>query len=80
MSVESTVIAAIKRILEHQGLAEVEVVACSELYDDGIGLDSMCVAELSAVLEKAYGNDPYTSGEEPQSVQDIVDFYERGHA
>ena len=80
MSVESTVIAAIKRILEHQGLAEVEVVASAELYDDGIGLDSMCVAELSAVLEKTYGKDPYTSGEEPQSVQDIVDFYESGNA
>ena len=77
MNVVDTIIAAIVRILKHQGLEEVEVSADSKLYDGGIGLDSMSVAELSAVLEKTYGKDPYTSGEDPQSVGDIVDFYER---
>lgn len=80
MTIEETVIAMIKRIIKHQALEEAEVVASSELYDNGIGLDSMCVAELSAVLEKTYGTDPYTSGELPQTVQDIVDFYEPSRA
>ena len=36
----------------------------------------MCVAELSAVLEKKYGQDPYTSGLLPETVRDLVEFYE----
>ena len=78
MSVEAKIVTAIERILEHQGIDEVEVAATSLLYDEGLDLDSMCVAELSAVLEKIFGTDPYTSGENPQSVQDLVDFYEPG--
>ena len=80
MSVEDTVIAAIRRILKRQGFPETEVALDSKLYGEGIGLDSMSVAELSAALEKTYGKDPYTSGEDPQSVRDIVEFYERSAA
>ncbi len=65
----------IKTILQHQGLPETDVELESELYDDGIGLDSLCVAELSAMLEKAYGSDPYTSKVLPRTVTDIVNFY-----
>jgi acyl carrier protein len=63
-------------VLRHQGLAETEVTPDSELYDEGIGLDSMCVAELSALLEKEYGHEPYTSGLMPGTVADIIGFYE----
>jgi acyl carrier protein len=46
------------------------------LYADGIGLDSLETAELSAVLEDALGTDPFSSGGEmPQTVSDILDFY-----
>ena len=75
MSTEKEIIQIIKTILENQALPETEVAASSELYDNGIGLDSLCVAELSAMLEKTYGQDPYTSGAMPQTVQDIVAFY-----
>lgn len=75
MGSEQEIISMIKTILQHQGLPETEVLLSSELYDDGIGLDSLCVAELSAVLEKAYGRDPYTSKVLPRTVADIVDFY-----
>lgn len=75
MTVESKVIELIQLILKHQGLAEVEVTLDSALYDEGIGLDSLAVAELSAVLEKTYGKDPYTSGVLPNTVADIIAFY-----
>lgn len=75
MSKENEIIQIIKTILENQALPETEVELSSQLYDDGIGLDSLCVAELSAMLEKAYGRDPYTSGAMPQTVEDVVAFY-----
>ena len=75
MSKESEIIEMIKTILKNQAMRETEVEIDSELYDEGIGLDSLCVAELSAMLEKAYGSDPYTSKVMPRTVRDIVNFY-----
>ena len=48
----------------------------TSLYSEGIGLDSLETAELSAVLEDELGSDPFTNGQVPQTVGDIVDFYE----
>jgi acyl carrier protein len=75
MATEAEVIVIIKEILKHQGMGDLEVSADSRLYDDGLGLDSLCVAELSVALEKAYGKDPYTHQKLPQTVSDIVAFY-----
>lgn len=75
MSKEVEVIEMIKSILRYQAMPEAVIELSSELYDDGIGLDSLCVAELSAMLEKAYGRDPYTSKVVPRTVNDIVSFY-----
>lgn len=76
MSVEAHVIELIRTILKHQELPEADVRSDSPLYDDGVGMDSLAVAELSAQLEKEFGRDPYTSGILPQTVRDIVDFYD----
>ena len=75
MSKETEIVEMIKLILKHQAFPETPVELSSDLYDDGIGLDSLCVAELSAMLEKAYGSDPYSSRVLPQTVNDIVQFY-----
>jgi acyl carrier protein len=55
----------------------VEVLAPDlPLYADGIGLDSLETAELSAVLEDTFGTDPFSSGGDmPQTVGDILGFY-----
>jgi acyl carrier protein len=45
------------------------------LYAEGIGLDSLETAELSAVLEDEFGSDPFSAGEVPQTVAEILDFY-----
>ena len=45
------------------------------LYADGIGLDSLETAELSAVLEDAFGSDPFQGATMPQTVGDILAFY-----
>ena len=75
LSKESEIIDIIKTILKHQAFPETVVESSSELYEDGVGLDSLCVAELSATLEKAYGSDPYSSKILPRTVGDIVTFY-----
>jgi acyl carrier protein len=46
------------------------------LYADGLGLDSVEAAELSAVLEDEFGSDPFSAGDVPETVGDIVAFYE----
>lgn len=50
----------------------------TSLYAEGIGLDSLETAELSAVLEDELGRDPFSEGQTPQTVGDIVAFYDDG--
>ncbi len=45
------------------------------LYADGVGLDSLEAAELSATLEDELGSDPFTADEMPQTLRDILAFY-----
>jgi acyl carrier protein len=46
------------------------------LFADGIGLDSLETAELSAVLEDEFGRDPFSSETMPETVGDILDFFD----
>ena len=46
------------------------------LYADGIGLDSLDAAELSAVLEDELGTSPFDESEMPETVGDIISFYD----
>ncbi len=46
------------------------------LWGNGLGLDSLEAAELSAMLEDEFGSDPFSAaGELPTSVGDILAFY-----
>jgi acyl carrier protein len=46
------------------------------LWGDGLGLDSLEAAELSAMLEDAFGSDPFSVGADlPETVGDVVAFY-----
>jgi acyl carrier protein len=50
------------------------------LYAEGLGLDSLDAAELSAQLEDEFGSDPFTAalqaGDElPETVGDVVAYY-----
>ena len=49
------------------------------LYGGGLQLDSLETAELSALLEDAFGVDPFSAGGKmPETVGEILDFYKRG--
>jgi acyl carrier protein len=52
-----------------------DLTPATALFADGIGLDSLEVAELSALLEDEYGSDPFTADTMPQTVGDILAFY-----
>ena len=46
------------------------------LWGDGLGLDSLEAAELSAMLEDELGSDPFSAGGDlPERVGDVVAFY-----
>ena len=58
----------------------IDLAPQTSLFADGIGLDSLETAELSAVLEDTLGQDPFSSGDQmPQTVGEVLDFYGRGH-
>ena len=46
------------------------------LYGSGLELDSLEVAELSALLEDEFGSDPFsTAPDMPETVGDVLAFY-----
>lgn len=47
----------------------------TSLYAEGAGLDSLETAELSAVLEDEFVDDPFTQDEMPQTLGDILAYY-----
>jgi acyl carrier protein len=46
------------------------------LWGDGLGLDSLEAAELSAMLEDEFGSDPFSAGGDlPERIADVLAFY-----
>jgi acyl carrier protein len=65
----------IRTFLDRANKPAEELTAETTLYADGLGLDSLETAELSATLEDEHGSDPFSSGPMPQTVGDILAFY-----
>jgi len=53
-----------------------ELTPATPLFAEGIGLDSLETAELSALLEDTHGTDPFSTTEMPQTIGEIFAFYE----
>lgn len=68
---EQTVRDFVKRVKK---VDDVELDA--PLYADGVGLDSLETAELSAVLEDELGTDPFSADQMPQTLREIMSFYD----
>lgn len=57
------------------------VTAQTGLWGDGLQLDSLEAAELSATLEDEFGRDPFTASDDlPETIADILAFYEAAPA
>ncbi len=78
MSSSDRVRGTIRSFLERQnsGSDDIAVDAETRLFGEGLGLDSLQTAELSVMLEDEIGRDPFSEGELPQTVGEILDFYE----
>jgi acyl carrier protein len=72
----SKVLTIIRELLERLEKSHGELTEATPLYADGLGLDSVEAAELSAILEDEFGTDPYSEGDVPETVGDILAFYE----
>ncbi len=72
---QAEVEATIRTFLVRAKKSTENVTSETPLYADGIGLDSLETAELSAVLEDTHGTDPFSGGLMPQTISDIVQFY-----
>ncbi len=71
----TVVVATIQRLLERRNEGNVELHAGSRLYED-LRLDSLEIAELSAILEEDMGCDPYNEGLAPRTVAEVIAFYD----
>jgi acyl carrier protein len=65
----------IQVLLERRGAGGVEILPDSKLTAD-LGLDSLELAELSAVLEDEVGYDPYSDGIVPETVAELMAYYD----
>lgn len=72
----TTVMSIISQFLDRLEKSQGELTGDTPLYADGLGLDSVEAAELSAILEDEFGTDPFSQGEVPETVGDIIEFYE----
>jgi acyl carrier protein len=66
--------AAIREFLSHHNKGA-DIDLTTSLFAEGLELDSLATAELSAVLEDAVGQDPFSEGDMPQTVGEVLDFY-----
>lgn len=78
--VQGSILALIQSLLERSDKGDLTVAMDSVIHGDGLGLDSLETAELSALLEDEFGTDPFGAGLMPETVAEIVAFYTAGNA
>ena len=72
---QGSILAMIQDLLERTDMGDKVVALDSRLHGDGLELDSLHTAELSAMLEDEFGTDPFAEGQMPETVAEIVAFY-----
>jgi acyl carrier protein len=63
-------------LLDQRDARGIEIRPESRLTRD-LGLDSLELAELSAVLDEEIGDDPFSQGVIPETVAELIGYYER---
>jgi acyl carrier protein len=76
---QSKALDIITGFLQRAGKRRDELTPETRLYGDGLELDSLEAAELSALLEDAFGSDPFSTSERmPETIGEVLAFYEVG--
>jgi acyl carrier protein len=76
--VQGSVVSVIQSLLERSDKSDITVTMDTPIHGDGLSLDSLETAELSAILEDELGSDPFGAGLMPETVGEIVAFYTSG--
>ncbi len=71
----TVVIETVQSLAKRRTGTDQEVRLDSDLFDD-LSLESLDLAELSAVLEDAFGRDPYSAGLLPRTAGEVIAFYD----
>jgi acyl carrier protein len=66
----------IRQFLARTNKVGEDVALDTSLFADGVGMDSLETAELSAMLEDELGWDPFSEGHTPQTIAELVSFYD----
>lgn len=69
---QQTVYDTVRMLLKRKNI-DIEIADDSII--DELGLESLDVAELSAILEDDLGRDPYSAGVLPRTIGEIVAWY-----
>ena len=72
---QDSIVALIQALLERSDKGDITVAMDTPIHGEGLGLDSLETAELSAILEDEFGTDPFGAGLMPETVAEIVAFY-----
>ena len=78
--VQSSIVTMIQGLLERTDKGDIAVDLTTAIHGDGLSLDSLETAELSAMLEDEFGTDPFGAGLMPETVGEIIGFYTDGDA
>jgi acyl carrier protein len=73
---EAVIRETIERLVTQRSPGPIEILPGSKLTED-LGLDSLELAELSAVLEDTFDRDPFSEGIVPGTVAELVSYYDR---
>lgn len=76
---ETLVIETIRDIVERRTGSAPNVTLDSDMISE-FEMDSLEIAELSAVLEEEFGEDPYTAGELARTPRAVLTFYDAAGA
>lgn len=72
---KAAIIRMVEALFGYRGEKSPTIELRSRLSED-LDLDSLELAELSAMLEDEFGCDPYSAGLVPETVGDVLSFFE----
>lgn len=72
---ETIIRKTIRTLLARRGEGQIDIDSSLTLTGD-LGLDSLELAELSAVLEDELGYDPFSDGVVPETVAELIAYYD----
>lgn len=72
---KTTVVNSIRSLLKRRKVEDLDFGDDADLYED-LEMDSLEVAEFSAALEDDLGRDPYSEGQTPRTVGEVIKFFD----